>query len=290
VERVAIQTSDGRHLRVYDAGDPAGPAILYQHGTPSSGLLDEVWIEDARARGARLVGFDRPGYGGSTERPGRSVADVAGDVAAILDGLGIDRCATWGISGGGPHALACAALLPDRIAAVATLASVAPYYAEGLDWLEGMGEGNHREFGAAREGGEPLDRLLTDERDQMMAAGPDGLVDAMRPHLSAVDAAFLTGRFARWLYEESRAGIGESIAGWRDDDYAFLAPWGFELSSIRAPALLRQGSDDLMVPPSHGRWLVERIPGVEAVMRPEDGHLTMFGEVPTVHGWLLERL
>src|SRR6476646_3986228 len=137
MERRAIQTSDGRQLCVYDAGDPAGPAILYHHGTPSSGLLDEPWIEDARARGARLIGFDRPGYGGSTERPGRSVADVAGDVTAILDGLGIDRCATWGVSGGGPHALACAALLPERIEAVATLVSVAPYDAEGLDWLEG---------------------------------------------------------------------------------------------------------------------------------------------------------
>src|SRR4051812_35476432 len=202
MERRAIQGPDGRQLRVYDAGDPAGAALLYHHGTPSSGLLDEPWIEDARERGARLVGFDRPGYGGSTELPGRRVADVAGDVAAILDGLGIDRCVTWGVSGGGPHALACAALLPERISAVATLASVAPYDAEGLDWVEGMGEGNHREFAATLEGGETLDRLLTEERDAMMAGGPGGLADAMRPHLSPVDAAFLTGRFAEWLYEE----------------------------------------------------------------------------------------
>ena len=249
MERRAIQTSDGRQLRVYDAGDPAGPAILYHHGSPSSGLLDEPWIEDARGRGARLIGFDRPGYGGSTERPGRSVADVAGDVAAILDGLGIERCATWGISGGGPHALACAALLPERIAAVATLASVAPYDAEGLDWLEGMGEGNRHEFGAAREGGETLDRLLTDERDGLIAGGPDGLVDAMRPHLSPVDAAFLTGRFAGWLTRTGGSASASRSPAGATTTTPSSRPWGFELASIRAPVLLRQGSDDLMVPP-----------------------------------------
>jgi pimeloyl-ACP methyl ester carboxylesterase len=208
----------------------------------------------------------------------------------ILDTLGVERCVTWGISGGGPHALACGAVLPDRVAAVATLASVAPYEAEGLDWIDGMGEGNHVEFGAAREGGETLDRLLTDERDAMVAAGPDGLAETMRPHLSPVDASFLTGRVAEWLYEGMVLGNAESIAGWRDDDLAFLRPWGFELASLRVPVLLRQGGDDLMVPPSHGRWLAERIPNVEAVMRAEDGHLTMFGEVPRVQGWLLERL
>jgi pimeloyl-ACP methyl ester carboxylesterase len=196
---------------------------------------------------------------------------------------------TWGISGGGPHALACAALLPHRVAAAATLASVAPYGADGLDWLDGMGEGNHIEFGVAREGGETLDRFLTDERDGTIAAGADGLAEAMRPHLSDADAAFLTGRFAAWAYEEMRIGIGESIAGWRDDDLMFLQPWGFELSAIAVPVLVRQGSNDLMVPPAHGRWLAERIPGVETVIRPEDGHLTLFGEVPSVHEWLLER-
>src|SRR5206468_10043201 len=130
--------------------------------------------------------FERAGYGGSTARPSRTVADVVPDAEAILDALGIERCATWGISGGGPHALACAALLPERVAAVATLASVAPYEADGLDWLEGMGEGNHVEFGAAKEGGETLERLLTEERDDMVAAGADGLAEAMRPHRSPV--------------------------------------------------------------------------------------------------------
>ena len=290
MRQLTVPTTDGRELRVYDAGEPGGPAILYHHGTPSSGLLDEPWIDDAQRRGARLLGFDRAGYGGSTARPDRSVADVAEDVGAILDALGLERCVTWGISGGGPHALACAALLPERVAAAATLASVAPYDAEGLDWLDGMGEGNHTEFGAAAVGGETLDTLLGSERDSILAAGADGLADAMRAHLGPADDAFLTGRFAGWLYDEMRAGIGDSIAGWRDDDLAFLRPWGFELSAVRAPVLLRQGSDDLMVPPSHGRWLADRIPGVETIMRPEDGHLTLYGEVPGVHAWLLERL
>ena len=143
--RVAV---DGRTLAVLEAGDESGHAVVAIHGTPASGVLWRGLVEDAEARGIRLLGYDRPGYGASDPHRGRTVADAAGDVAAIADALGIDRFAVEGGSGGGPHTLACAALLPDRVVAAASLAGVAPYPADGLDWLDGMGQDNLDEFAA----------------------------------------------------------------------------------------------------------------------------------------------
>src|SRR6201996_3090714 len=137
-----VPAPGGRVLAVEEAGAPGGLAVLVHNGTPNSRHLYGPNVRDAAARGLRLIGYDRPGYGGSSPQPGRTVADCAGDVRAICAELGIDRLATWGISGGGPHVLACAALLPDLVAAAASLASPAPYTAEGLDWFDGMGQSN----------------------------------------------------------------------------------------------------------------------------------------------------
>src|SRR6202046_3829688 len=134
-----VQTSDGRTLAVEDSGDPAGRPVLVHNGTPNSRHLYGPNVRDAAERGLRLIGYDRPGYGGSSPQPGRTVADCAADVRAICDALGITRLVTWGISGGGPHLLATAALLPDLVVAAASLASLAPFDAGGLDWFAGMG-------------------------------------------------------------------------------------------------------------------------------------------------------
>lgn len=169
-----VALGDGRTLHVYDEGDPGGVAVVFHHGTPACGRLHPHDIADARERGIRLIGFDRAGYGASSASPGRSVADVAADVAALLDSLGADRFATWGHSGGGPHALACAALLPDRCVAAAALASIASYGAEGLDWVAGMGELNVEEFGLALDGGEAHEASLRRSQAEMFSAGPTG--------------------------------------------------------------------------------------------------------------------
>jgi pimeloyl-ACP methyl ester carboxylesterase len=283
-------SANGRALGVVEAGDPSGQAVFVLHGTPGSRLLWRGLVEDAEARGIRLVGYDRPGYGGSDPHPGRRVAHAAGDVAAIADSLGIDRLAVEGGSGGGPHALACAALLPDRVVATACLAGVAPYPAEGLDWLEGMGQDNLDEFAATLEGREPLERYLRHQADAMLATEPEGLADTLRSLLSPPDAAILTGEVAEFLHEETRVGIRERLDGWIDDDLVFLAPWGFELEDIRTPVQLWHGAQDRFVPLAHGEWLAERIPGVEAHLSEQDGHLTIQLErIGEVHAWLLER-
>jgi pimeloyl-ACP methyl ester carboxylesterase len=284
-----IRTPGGRRLRAYEAGDPQGELVIVHHGTPCSGILAAWWAADAASRGIRLVGYDRPGYGGSDRHPGRSVADAAGDAVTIADALGVGAFRTWGVSGGGPHALACAAVLPDRVIAAAAIASVAPFHADGLDWLSGMGQDNLDEYGAAAAGEEHLRAYLVDAREQLIAAGPDGLVEATRSLLSDVDAGVLDGDVAHFMYAWLTGGQRGGYAGWLDDDLAFVAVWGFELDAIRVPVLVTQGRHDLMVPFTPGQWLAARIPDVVARLSDDDGHLTLMTDVGGVHSWLLDQ-
>lgn len=285
-----VTLPDGRKLHVHDEGDPDGFAVVFHHGTPACGRLHPQHIEDARAKGIRLIGFDRAGYGRSDANFGRSFGDVAADVAGMLDALGADRFATWGHSGGGPHALACAALLPDRCTAAATLASVGPYGADGLDFLEGMGELNVEEFGVLLTGGDGLEDQIRQTQVEMFSGGPDQLRQGMLTVLSPLDQQVMTDEFAEWGFKVMSEGAATRVEGWRDDDLAVVKPWGFDLADIRIPVLLLQGTDDLMVPPAHGRWLAERIPGVEAEISETEGHLTLLANrVPYVHDWLLAR-
>jgi pimeloyl-ACP methyl ester carboxylesterase len=285
-----ITLRDGRTLHVYNEGDPNGAAIVAHHGTPSSGRLHPDSIADARARGIRLIGYDRPGYGvSSSAQPGRSVGDAAADVAELLDQLGVDRFATWGHTGGGPHARACAALLPERCVAAALLASPGPYGAEGLDWLEGMGELNVEEFDAVLAGAEALEPAIR-RNQEMFSAGPEGLREGMLTILSPVDREVFTAEVAEWSYMVMAEGGAERIEGWRDDNLAFVKPWGFEPADIRRPVLVLHGVQDLMAPPGHGRWLAANIPGVEAEISDAEGHITLLvNRIPEVHEWLLQR-
>lgn len=285
-----VTLRDGRTLHVHDEGDPNGVAVVAHHGMPSCGRLYRLHVDDARARGIRLIGYDRPGYGRSSAQPGRSVGDAAADVAEMLDALGVDRFATWGHSGGGPHALACAALLPGRCAAAAALASAAPYGAEGLDFLAGMGEANVRDFDALLAGPEALEPVLRRDQAELFSAGPEGLREAMVTLLSPVDQAAFTPEVGQWIYLVMAEGTAERIDGFRDDNLATVNPWGFDPADIRVPVLLLQGVQDLMVPPGHGRWLAARIPGVEAEISESDGHITLLTtRIPDVHAWLLGR-
>jgi pimeloyl-ACP methyl ester carboxylesterase len=284
-----IRTADGRTLRTYSAGARDGELVVVHHGTPCSGLLAPWWAEDAAARGIHLVGFDRAGYGASDRAPGRRVADVVSDTAAIADAYSAERFRTWGISGGGPHALACAALLPDRVVAAASLASVAPFDAAGLSFLAGMGQDNLDEFGAAVAGEPQLRDHLAAARDGLLASSPQTLGDEMRSLLPDVDLAAMTGDTAEFLHAWMTTGQAAGYDGWLDDDLAFVRPWGFDVADIRVPVLLLQGRQDLMVPFDHGRWLAERIPTVEARLTDDDGHLTIAADLGPVHAWLLER-
>jgi pimeloyl-ACP methyl ester carboxylesterase len=286
-----VETADGRVLQVLERGTPEGRPVLVHNGTPNSRLLFECVVEAAVRKGIRLVSYDRPGYGGSSRQAGRTVADCAHDVRAIAQALGLDQLAVWGISGGGPHALACAALLPDLVPAVGVIASIAPWGAEGLDYFAGMGEMNVEDMKLQLE--DPAAARDKCERDrlQMLAMNAEELHEFLKTLLSPVDAAVLTGAFAEWLVDSTRSGMATTSDGWWDDDVAFLAPWGFELDSIKTPVLLRHGRQDRFVPYGHGEWLARHIPGVRAELTEDDGHLTqLVRHVDQVHDWLLERL
>ena len=283
-----IQTRDKRSLDVHEAGDPAGFPVIHHHGTPSAGLPYDTHAALAREQGIRLIGYDRPGYGNSTRAKGRRVADCVADVMEIADTLELGRFATWGISGGGPHALACAALCDERLAATASLAAVAPYDANGLDWLEGMGDSNHVELARVHDGEEALRGFCESKAVAMLAAGPKELVQVLETLLGAEDRAVLTGRFAEYLLACDHHGLASGVDGWVDDDFAFLGPWGYDVTDIATPVLLLHGEDDRFVPVSHGHWLAARIPGVEARIAADDGHLTLIERrMREVNEWLL---
>jgi pimeloyl-ACP methyl ester carboxylesterase len=285
-----VRTPDGRTLAVEIGGDPAGRPVLIHEGTPNSRLLYGPHERDAAQRGLRLIGYDRPGYGGSSPRPGRAVADCADDVRAICAALHVDRLAMWGISGGGPHVLACAALLPDLVTAVASLAGPAPYDAEGLDFFAGMGELNVDDIKMFFSDPAAARVKMEADRETMLATSAGDMVRELESLLTPTDAAVLTGGLAEFLVGSMRDGLGLGSEGWWEDNCLSL-PWGFELADIRVPVLLMHGREDMFVPFGHGEWLARHVPGVEARLLDHDGHLTLFEHrIPEVHAWLADRL
>jgi pimeloyl-ACP methyl ester carboxylesterase len=290
MERV-VRTADGRTLAVEEAGDRDGRPVLVHMGTPNSRRLYGRNVADAAARGLRLISYDRPGYGGSAPHPGRNIADCAGDVRAICAALGIDRLAMWGISGGGPHVLACAALLPDLVIAAAALASPAPYGAEGLDWFAGMGQENADDFRLLLADEEAARVKLEKDREEFLAASADDLAEGLESLLSPADAAVLTGEIAEYLAYSMHEGLAPGGQGWWDDGRAEAGPWGFDPAQISVPVLLLHGRQDKFVPFGHGQWLAAHIRGVEARLTDDDGHLTLLEHrVGEVHAWLADCL
>jgi len=219
------------------------------------------------------------------------VADCAGDVRAICAALEIDRLAMWGISGGGPYLLACAALLPDLVVAAASLASPAPYAAKGLDWFAGMGQDNADDYRLLLTDKDAARAKMDEDREGFLAASASDLAQALKSLLSPADAAVLDGGMAEFLTYYFHEGLVPGSQGWWDESCAHISPWGFGLSDISVPVLLLHGRQDKFVPFGHGQWLATHIPGVEARLLDNDGHLTLAKHrVSEVHTWLSECL
>ncbi len=275
--KITVQAAGGRQLEALATGPRDGLTVVLHNGTPAGLVACPPVAEAAAALGLRLVLYSRPGYGDSTPDPGRRVADAAADLAAVLDALGTAEFVTVGWSGGGPHALACAARLPGRCLAAATMAGVAPYGADDLDWVAGMGAENIDEFGAALAGADTLTTFLEPAAREMAALTGPVVAEGLGGLVSAADKAAVTGEFADYLAESFRAAVAGGIAGWRDDDLAFTADWGFTMADAGAgaPVAVWQGDQDMMVPYSHGQWLAAHIPGARAHLLPGEGHLTL---------------
>ncbi|HEY2279622.1 MAG TPA: alpha/beta hydrolase [Streptosporangiaceae bacterium] len=282
-----VATPDGRVLAVEEAGHPDGLPVLVHNGTPNSRHLYGPVVADAAARGLRIIGYDRPGYGGSSPQPGRAVADCAADVQAIADDLGISRLVTWGVSGGGPHVLATAALLPDLVAAAASLAAPAPFGADGLDYYDGMGQENVDDFRLLLTD-EAAGRAKTEQdREEVLAATADTIAATTPTLLTATDAAVFTGELAEYLAWTGHEGLAPGAEGWFEDGWALCHPWGFDPATISVPLLVMHGREDKFVPFGHGQWLAAHIPGAQARLLDHDGHLTLLqSRIGEVHAWL----
>lgn len=274
VEVRDVLLDDGRTLRVHDTADGTATnsfTVVWHHGSPQTGALLAPLAEAAAERGIRLISYGRPSYGGSTPRPGRDVGSAASDVAQLADALGVGRFATMGASGGGPHALACAARLPERVVAVATLATLAPREADGLDWYAGMA-GDGASLRAAERGRDA--RALFEETNEF---DPTSFTDR---DYAALDGAWSS--LGNDVGEASAAGPDGII----DDDIAYVTPWGFDAADIAAPVLLVHGGQDRVVPPGHSEWLLRHCPDAELWLRPGESHISILDAAPLAMDWL----
>ena len=281
-----IRSADGRVVHVYVDGDPAGPVLVYHHGTPFSGLLPSLWVQAARAEGVRLVSFDRAGYGGSDRHPGRRIADVVADTEAVVDALDAERFLVFGQSGGGPYALGCATLLPGRVIAAASMSGLAPFAGEGLDFMAGMGQDNIDEYNAVLAGERALRMYLSEQREATLATNPHTVHQGLEGMLSPVDKAVLTGDLVEWFHAATIRALEPGYDGWLDDDAATIQPWGFDLSDNRVPVLIQSGEHDRFVPYAHARWLVDNVPGTTDALSADDGHLTLLTDFQRTVRWL----
>jgi pimeloyl-ACP methyl ester carboxylesterase len=271
VEERSVTLRDGRTLAVAVHGPTDGVPLLYHHGTPGCLLQPAATRAETAARGLRLVTYTRAGAQGSTRNPGRSVADVAADMEDLLDELGADRCLVAGKSGGGPHALATAALLPDRVAAVVSIAGCRPY---GDGFLDGMGADNVEEFELALQGEEALRPFVLKHREALKDADAEALVRDLASLLPEVDRRVLTSEVGADAVAGMIGGVQVPDA-WIDDDLAFTRDWGFDLGAISVPAYVWQGTEDQMVPFHHGEWLAEHVPGAVAHLEEGEGHFSV---------------
>jgi pimeloyl-ACP methyl ester carboxylesterase len=267
-----IELTDGRHLEFRVSGPAEGLPFVFHHGTPGCGAPLQAVERSAHAHGLRVVSLCRPGYGGSSRQPGRRVVDVVADTAEVLAVLDAPRCVVGGWSGGGPHALACAARLPQAAAAL-VISGLAPYGVDGLDFTAGMGNDNLVEFRFALRGAAPLRLYLDMSGEGMRAVTAESLTESLNSLLPAVDRQALTGEFASDMTDDVHQALRLGIDGWLDDDLAFVTPWGFELEEVSIPSFIWQGSDDLMVPSSHGQWLAAHVPHATVHLQPGEGHL-----------------
>jgi pimeloyl-ACP methyl ester carboxylesterase len=271
-----VTVANGRAVAYEQFGDSAGVPIFVLHGTPGSRLSSlRLNSSGVAAAGLRVVTYDRPGYGRSTRSRGRRVVDCVGDVAAIADELGLEHFAVSGGSGGGPHALAVGARLPERVTRVLCAVGGAPFDAPDLDWFEGMDPTNVREFGWALDGEETLVRELQREaRDVLDRLDDDPTALLSGVELGPADRAALEDEDLRRGWTVSlREAFRQGVWGWADDDLAFVRPWGFDLEELKVPVEIRYGAADVLVPAGHGAWLAAHVPNALVTVDDAEGHL-----------------
>ncbi|WP_246147785.1 alpha/beta fold hydrolase [Nonomuraea turkmeniaca] len=274
VKELDLDLGAGRTLHVYDTAADAADrlTVFWHHGTPNIGTPPAPLFPASDRLGIRWVSYDRPGYGGSTPARGRNLASTAGYVNRVADALGIGRFAVMGHSGGGSHALACAALLPDRVPAAVSVAGIAPYGAEGLDWFAGMSASGEASLRAAVAG-----RAAKERHEAAAEYDPE--------MFAPVDHAAFEGEWS-WFGGVVGPALEGGPGGLIDDDLAYVSPWGCDPAEVTAPVLLLHGGQDRVVPSSHGEWLARHGRWAELRLYPEDGHISVLHSAAQALEWL----
>jgi pimeloyl-ACP methyl ester carboxylesterase len=287
VREGTLTTPDGRTLTYVERGPDGGTPVIVSHGTPGSRFARHPDPQMYERHGVRSIAYDRPGYGRSDPQRGRSVADAAADVAAIADELGFERFAVVGGSGGAPHALACGALLGERVTRVGALVTPAPSDAEDFDFFEGLAELNVKEFGAALDGEEAIEAFLQPLADGIRA-DPDAVIEDILTELPEVDRKLASRPDIRAIMKESFVeAVRQGLRGWADDDLAFAKPWGFELEDVQAETRVWQGELDVLTPRPHGEYVASRLPNARFELLENGGHF-LDEEWGVVYEWLAE--
>lgn len=280
-----VKAADGRRLAVESSGKPGGTRVFLLHGTPGGRNGPRPRGIVLYRLGIHLISYDRPGYGGSDPHPDRAVADTASDVAAIADAMDIDRFGVVGRSGGAPHALACAAVLGERVHSAAALAGLAPFDAEGLDWCGGMTDSNIEAYRDA-EADEDLAAELG-RRAGQVRSDPESLLRSLGPELVSHDLRVVGDVALRRILAETYAkALQDSACGWIDDVLALRRAWGFELSGITSPVMLWHGGDDVFSPASHTRWLAGHINGSILEVQSGAAHFSAVEVLPRILAWI----
>jgi len=288
-EAQTVAVADGRTLAIAECGDPDAFPIFLLHGTPGSRFAGQGDASVYADVGARVITYDRPGYGGSDRFRGRRVVDCVADVAAIADSLGIERFGVTGGSWGGPHSLAVAARLPERVTRAACVVGVAPFDMPGFDWFAGMDAVNIEEIRWALEGEDVLARELERMTTAWLKRLADDPSKAGEVEFSEADRAVMANperqeMVRRMLNEAFRQGVW----GYVDDALCLIQPWGFDVAEIRVPSRIDYGLTDVLVPHQHGEWLAHNVPNAEVVIDEQGGHFSAPNLVTERFGWLVQ--
>jgi pimeloyl-ACP methyl ester carboxylesterase len=282
LDALSVSVGANRVLEVVCAGPPDGLPLFSHHGTPGAAEMFDPLVAVGAERGFRHITYSRPGYGGSGRFPRRTVADCVVDVAAVADALGYEQFYSAGSSGGGPHSIACTALLPERVIAAASIASPAPIGADGLDWIADMGDENVAELAASQTSDDEFQAYLEQQAKAMAGVSADEIMTVLGDVVSEVDQRALSGVLGEFIARETTHALSRGVWGWFDDDRAILGDWGFDLDEIRAPLSLWHGGQDRFVPIAHGEWLAAHVVA-DAHLLPEHGHLSLslssYGEI-----------
>lgn len=279
---------DGRRVFFCLYGPDSGRPVMFHYGTPGTRRLSPQSIAAARRADARLLVIDRPGYGDSDRWADRRIADVVDDVVAVVDTLGWDRFAVWGGSGGAPHALACAAMLPQRVTRCASVVGPAPFDAPGLDWFGDMSAANVEEFTLAAAGEDSYRPLVQRLADDAVAAVAAGQIQVAGDYdLPDVDVRALRARLDEDGYRDRmRATYTGGVDGWIDDCIAMTRPWGFDLSSIDVPTSVWYGPDDVLSPRAHAEHLTGAVANADR-RELTGGHVLTDADLDAIYQWLL---